>query len=133
MNEIKPAGKYQLPPIRLRGIGGRTNLLNKVGILRIKQPQDKYGDFLCYVFNEVIGHTEEMLLISMSAIIQAKINILHHMSKSNNDECTDLQFWPDDKSFDEVCVDMTVSDEVHKGLRHKGNIHPRDIYLIKCG
>jgi hypothetical protein len=38
MNEIKSAGKYQLPPIRLRGIGGKTNLLNKVEILRIKQP-----------------------------------------------------------------------------------------------
>ena len=129
MNEIKPAGKYQLPPIRLRGIGGRTNLLNKVGILRIKQPQDKHCDLLCYVFNEAIGQTEEMLLISMSAIIEARINILHHMSKSNNDECTELQFWPDNKSFDEVCMDMTVSDEVHKVLKHKGNINPRDIYL----
>jgi hypothetical protein len=26
MNEIKPAGKYQLPPIRLRGIGGKNEL-----------------------------------------------------------------------------------------------------------
>ena len=25
MIQIKPAGKYNLPPIRLRGIGGRTN------------------------------------------------------------------------------------------------------------
>jgi hypothetical protein len=66
MNEIKPAGKYQLPPIRLRGVGGRTNLLNKVRILRTKQPQDKHCDLLCYVFNEVIGQTEEILLISMS-------------------------------------------------------------------
>ncbi len=67
-------------------------MLNKVGILRIKQPQDKHRDLLCYVFNEVIGQTEEMLLISMSAIIEAKINILHHMSKSNKDECADLTF-----------------------------------------
>ncbi len=78
------------------------------------------------MFNEVIGQTEEMLLISMSAIIQAKINILHHMNKSNND---DLQFWPDNKSFDEVKKDRTVIDEVPKVLRHKGSIHPRDIYL----
>ncbi len=70
-----------------------------------------------------------MLLISMCAIIEAKINILHHMSKSNKDECAELQFWPDNKSFDEVCMDMTVSDEVHKVLKHKGNIHPRGIYL----
>ncbi len=90
-------------------------MLNKVGILGIKQPQDKHCDLLCYVFNEVIGQTEEMLLISMSAIIEAKIKILHHMSKSNKDECAELQFWPDNKSFDEVCMDVTVSD-VHKVL-----------------
>ena len=47
MNEIKPAGKYNLPSIRLRGIGGKTNLLNKVGILRIKQPQNRHCDLLC--------------------------------------------------------------------------------------
>jgi hypothetical protein len=35
----------------------------------------------------------------------------------------------DNKSFDEVCMDMTVSDEVHKVLRHKGDVHPRDMYL----
>ena len=38
MTQIKPAGKYNLPPIRLRGIGGRTNLLDKIGTLRIRQP-----------------------------------------------------------------------------------------------
>jgi hypothetical protein len=55
MTEIKPAGKYNLPPIRLRGIGGKTNLLNKIGILSIKQPQENHCNLLCYVFNEVIG------------------------------------------------------------------------------
>ena len=129
MNEIKPAGKYNLPSIRLRGIGGKTNLLNKVGILRIKQPENRHCDLLCYVFNEVIGQTEEMLLISMSAIIQAKINILYHMGKSNKDECDDLQFWPNNKSFEEVCKDVLISNEVHKVLKHKGGLHPRDIYL----
>ena len=129
MNEIKPAGKYNLPPIRLRGIGGKTNLLSKVGRLRIKQTQNKHCDLLCYVFDEAIGQTEEMLLISMSAIIHARINILHHMGKSNKDECDDLQFWPDGKSFEEVCEDVLVSNEVHKVLKHKSNIHPRDVYL----
>jgi hypothetical protein len=129
MNEIKQAGKYNLPPIRLRGIGGKTNLLNKVGILRIKQTQNNHCDLLCYVFDEAIGQTEEMLLITMSTIIHAKINILHHMGKSNKDECDDLQFWPDDKSFEEVCKDVLVSNEVHRVLKHKDNIHPRDMYL----
>ena len=129
MTQIKPAGKYNLPPIRLRGIGGRTNLLDKIGTLRIRQPHDNHCDLLCYVFNEAIGQTEEMLLISMSAIIQAKINILHHMGKSNQEECDDLQFWPNNKTFDEVCMDISVSDEVHKVLRHKGDMHSRDMYL----
>ena len=81
MNGIKAARKYNLPAIRLRGIGGKTNLLNKVGVLRIQQTQNSHCDLLCYVFDEAIGQTEEMLLISMSAIIHAKINILHHMGK----------------------------------------------------
>jgi hypothetical protein len=54
---------------------------------------------LCYVFNETIGQTKEMILISMTAIMQAKINILHHMSESNKDECSELQFWPDNKTL----------------------------------
>jgi hypothetical protein len=129
MNEIKPAGKYNLPSIRLRGIGGKTNFLSKVGVLRIKRPQNKHCDLLCYVFNEAIGQTEEMLLISMSAIIHAKINILHHMGRSNKDERDDVQFWPNDKTFDEVCNDVLICDEVHKVLKHKGGVHPRDMYL----
>jgi hypothetical protein len=129
MTQIKPAGKYNLPPIRLRGIGGRTNLLDKIGTLRIRQPHDNHCDLLCYVFNEAIGQTEEMLLISMSAIIQAKINILHHMGKSHQEECDDLQFWPNNKSFEEVCMDVSVSNEVHKVLKHTGGVHPRDIYI----
>jgi hypothetical protein len=73
MTKIKPARQYKLPPLRLRGIGGRTNLLNKIGVLRIKQPNNEHCELLCYVFNETIGETKEMLLISMSAIIEAKI------------------------------------------------------------
>jgi hypothetical protein len=51
------------------------------------------------------------------------------MGKSNKDECTDLQFWLDNKTFDEVCMNVAVSDEVQKVLRRKGSVHPRDEYL----
>ncbi len=53
------------------------------------------------------------------------------MGKSNKDKCDDddLQFWPNNKSFDEVCKDVLISDEVHKVLKHKGGIHPRDMYI----
>ncbi len=66
MNKIKKTGRKVSTTTDKTpgdGIGGRTNLLNKVGILRIKQPQDNYCDLQCYVFNEVIGQTEEMLLV----------------------------------------------------------------------
>ncbi len=82
---------------------------------------------LCYVFNETIGQTKEMLLISMSAIMQARINILHHMSESDKGECSELQFWPDNKTFAEICKDVSMRDKVHKVLRHKGGVHPRDL------
>lgn len=77
LNDIQPAHKYKLPKIRLRGIGGRTNLLDKVGIVKIKQPDKKHCKIMCYVFDEEVGQTKEMLLISLSAIIASKINILY--------------------------------------------------------
>ena len=100
LNSIKPSRKYKLPNIRLRGIGGKTNMLQKVGVLKIKRPGNESCELLCYVFDEAIGQTEEMLLISLSAIIDAKINILYHMKESNKNACKDLRFWPNDKTFE---------------------------------
>ncbi len=129
LNCIKPARKYKLPSIRLRGIGGKTKMLKKVGILRIKRPDNECCALLCYVFNEVVGQTEEMLLISLSAIIDAKINILYRMKESNKDTCCDLQFWPNNKSFEEIRDDIGMKEEIHKVIRHKDKLHPRDMYL----
>jgi hypothetical protein len=41
---------------------------------------------MCYVFDEEVGQTKEMLLISLAAIIESKINILYHMNESNKNE-----------------------------------------------
>ncbi len=70
LNAIKQARHYKLPNTRLRGIGGRTNMLTKAGILKIKRPNNECCEIMCYVFNEVVGQTEEMLLISLSVIIE---------------------------------------------------------------
>jgi len=43
LDKIKSARQYGLSPIRLRGIGGKTNLLNKVGILRIRRSQNDHA------------------------------------------------------------------------------------------
>jgi hypothetical protein len=68
-----------------------------------------------------------MRLISLSAIIDAKINILYHMQESNRDECRDLQFWPNNKSFEEICKDVSMKEEIHKMTRYHEKQHPRDI------
>jgi hypothetical protein len=129
LNHIKPAYHYKLPNVRLRGIGGKTNMLKEVGILQFTRSGKADCDILCYVFNEVVGQTEEMLLISLSSIIEARINILYHMQESNRNECRDLQFWPNNKSFEEVCEDVNLKEEISKMTgRHKRH-HPRDIYL----
>ena len=104
LNHIKPSNHYKLPNVRLRGIGGKTNMLKEVGILQIKRTDDAVCDILCYVFNEVVGKTNEMLLISLSSIINARINILYHMQESHRNKCRNLQFWPNNKSFEEVCM-----------------------------
>ncbi len=129
LNSIKPAQSYELPNIRLRVIGGKTNMLKEVGILKIKRPDNENCELLCYVFNEVVGQTEEMLLISLSAIVDVKINILYHMKESNRNTCRDLQFWPNNKSFDEVCNDVSKEEEMQEMVRNHKRYHPRDLYL----
>ncbi len=55
LNHIKPSNHYKLPNVRLRGIGGKANMLKEVGILQIKKTGNADCDILCYVFNEVVG------------------------------------------------------------------------------
>ncbi len=64
-------------------------MLSKIGVLKRKRQGNEGCELLCYVFNEVVGQTEEMLLISLSAIIDARINILYHMNESNKNTCQD--------------------------------------------
>jgi hypothetical protein len=125
LNDIQPAHKNKLPKIKLRGIGGRTNLLDKVGILKIKQPDNKHCKLMCYVFDEEVGQTKEMLLISLAVII----NILYHMNESNKNECHALKFWPNNEHFEEVCKEVTVDEKINQVFRAEARINPRDLYL----
>ena len=129
LNSIKSSRSYNLPNIRLRGIGGKTNMLQKVGVLKIKRPGNESCELLCYVFDEAIGQTEEMLLISLSAIIDAKINILYHMKESNRNACKDLRFWPNNKTFEEICNDVSMEKKIQSVIKHHEKIQSRDMYL----
>ncbi len=123
LNHIKPSKSYKLPNIGLRGIGGKTNMLKNVGILKIKRTDDETCEILCYVFNEAVGQTKEILLISLSAIIDAKINTLYPMQESNKNSCKDLQFWPNGRSFEEICKDISTNE----GGNSEGNQAPREV------
>ena len=100
-----------------------------MGIIKIKQPDNKHCKLMCYVFDEEVGQTKEMLLISLAAIIESKINILYHMSESNKNQCHDLKFWPNNKSFEEVCKEVSVDKEFSGVFKAKTKINPRDLYL----
>jgi len=104
-------------------------MLQKVGVLKIKRQGNESCDLLCYVFDQAIGQTEEMLLISLSAIIDAKINILYHMKESNRRACKDLRFWPNDKTFEEICNDVSMERKIQSVIQHHEKIQPRDVYL----
>ena len=127
LKDIRPVSQHHLPKVRLLGIGGKTNFLTKAGVLNIQKPNKRTCRILCYVFDEVLGNTKEMLLISLSAIVESKINILHHMAESNKNQCTDIQFWPDDKSLDDICS-MLSTMKTTKDIEST-DIHPRDLYL----
>jgi hypothetical protein len=68
LTEIKPCKEYRLPMVMLKGIGGRTQSLQKTGILKVIKPHNRILKLLCYVFDEAVGSSEQLLLISMSAI-----------------------------------------------------------------
>ncbi len=87
-------------------------MLKEVGILQIKKAGNAHCEILCYVFNKVVGQTKEMLLISLSSIINARINILYHLQESHRNKCRDLQFWPNNKSFEEICKDVSIKEEI---------------------
>jgi hypothetical protein len=92
LTEIKSCKDYKLPSVSLKGIGGKTQPLQKAGILKVIKPHNQIIRFLCYVFDEMVGNTEQLLLISMQAIKKAKINVQYHIDHSYEGRCVPLRF-----------------------------------------
>jgi hypothetical protein len=68
--------------VTLKGIGGKTQPLQKAGVLKVIKPDNRNLKLLCYVFDEAVGNTELLLLISMSAINKASITLSTHVKGS---------------------------------------------------
>ncbi len=73
LTEINPCKEYKLPIVTLKGIGGKTQPLQKAGVLKVVKPNNRILKLLCCVFDEAVGNTQRLLLISMSAINKANL------------------------------------------------------------
>jgi hypothetical protein len=51
------------------------------------------------------------------------------MKESNKNTCRGLQFWPSNRSFEEVCNDVSIESGMLAVVRNHKRSHPRDLYL----
>ena len=129
LTQVEKAQKHGLPPIRLTGIGGRSDVLNRVGIVQLAAPGGKVKRILCYVYDAPLGPTTKILLLSLQSVIEAAINIIHHMDMSIKGKCGPLTYWPDNKSLDQICRDITAID-LRPTLLRRSRRHPHENYNI---
>ena len=73
---------YNIPVVTLNGIGGKTHPITEAGVLTHVTPQKKCVKFLCYVFDTPVGNAQEILLLGLSTIVDANIDIRYHMNFS---------------------------------------------------
>jgi hypothetical protein len=74
------------------------------------------------VFDSPLGPTQRILLLSLQSVIEASINIIHHMDLSVKGKRGPLRFWPDNKSLEQICRDISSIDlkpTLHRRSRHQ--------------
>ncbi len=89
---VSTCKEYQIPSVSLKGIGGKTDPLTKAGILKHVLPNGRIIRWRCYVFDTHVGHSKQLLLLSMSAIKLAKIDINFHIDESFEGRYSPLRF-----------------------------------------
>jgi hypothetical protein len=72
LTEVKGTKEYKLRNIRFMGIGGTTHYLTKAGILKIRKDKDEYCRILCYVFDQPLGDTKQVILLGLQTVMQAR-------------------------------------------------------------
>ena len=100
LTSIKSCKEYRIPSVSLKGIGGKTEPLTKAGILKHVLPNGQIVRWLCYVFDIPVGHSKQLLLLSMSAIKLSNIDINFHIDESFEGRCSPLRFKDDSQSID---------------------------------
>ncbi len=76
LQDVKDCRKHGLKEVVLSGIGGQSKPLREVGVLHVDAAGGKVKKILCYKFDQRIGNTNKILLLSLRTIKDANIDIL---------------------------------------------------------
>jgi len=82
LQDVKDCRKHGLKEVVLSGIGGQSKPLREAGVLHVEAAGGKVKKILCYKFDQRVGNTDKILLLSLRTIRDANIDILHHMDQS---------------------------------------------------
>ena len=92
MTHVKSCAEYNMPSVRLHGVGGSTNILKRMGILNAVLKNGSVKKILAYEFNTPVGSTEEILLLSLRSTWDSKIDLVYHVEQSLLGNVPPLQF-----------------------------------------
>jgi hypothetical protein len=95
LQQVKGCRKYGLKEVVLSGIGGKSKPLREAGVLHVRTNTGAEKKILCYRYDECVGNTEQILLLSLRTIRDANIDILHHMDQSLDGISSPLLFLQD--------------------------------------
>jgi hypothetical protein len=96
LQQVRDCRKYGLKEVVLSGIGGKSKPLREARVLHVKTSTGEENKILCYYrYDERVGNTEQILLLSLRTIRDANIDILHHMDQSLDGISSPLLFLQD--------------------------------------
>ena len=78
LTEISNCTTQGMAPVRLSGIGGKTEVMSKVGTLTMIKSTGERIKLKCYAFNKGVGDSLRLCLVSNWAIDQHKIDQHYH-------------------------------------------------------
>ena len=113
ITHILSCAEYHMPPVRLHGVGGSTNILKRMGMLNTVLEDGSVRKILAYEFNTPAGSTEKILLLSLRSTWDSKIDLMYHVGQSLLGNVSPLKF----------------RDGIHE--EYKENVSER-IQEIKC-
>jgi transposase InsO family protein len=82
LTDMKHCKQHGMPPVRLNGIGGKTEIICQVGFLNIITSESKTVSVACYAFDTRIGDTKRLCLLSNWAIDHHNIDQPYHARTS---------------------------------------------------